>query len=140
MVTAGNLAPHDENPNTIKLMPLNGNRLGPRKKYVYESDDVGRLYILTTDPDLAIPGTGVGAGSPTEYDPNGPQPGGTIGPAPKRFKPRRVHMTDAATGAQKSIVVFNPSGGLYSASASSQVTIDGLSFRTTGRTGERLSY
>lgn len=121
-------------------MPLSGNRLGPRERYIYESDEVGTVYILETDQDLAVAGLGTGAGAPVVYDPANPPTGVTICPPPRRFTPRTVFAEDPTSGARKNLIAFTPSAELYATSARSSVTIDGLAFTTTGRKGEKLTF
>lgn len=121
-------------------MPLNGNRMGSRSKYLYQSDDDNIYYILTTDDDLAVAGFGDVSDPPEIYDPQNPPATGTICPAPRRFKPRRVHLKDPISGAQKSPVAFYPDATAYSRSIGEQITIDGLAFTSTGRTGESLTF
>lgn len=121
-------------------MPLNGNRMGARQKYLYQSDDDDIYYILTTDTDLAIAGFGDVADAPEVYDPQVPPVTGTVCPAPRRFKPRRVHLKDPVSGAVKHVIAFYPTATAYSRSVGEQVTIDGLAFTSTGRSGECLTY
>ena len=121
-------------------MPLSGNRLGPRQRYIYETDDLAIGYIITTDQDLAVAGTGTGAAAPEVYDPATPPAGLTVCPAPRRFTPRQVFIQDPASGARKSLICFSATADLYSASQPQSVTIDTLSFTTTGRKGEKLSF
>lgn len=116
-------------------MPLSGNRLGPREKYIYVADDDSN-YVVETDQDLAVAGLGEGATAPTVFDPASP---GTAGPAPKRFKPRVV-FAQAASGERKALIAFSSTADLYSSDQSQQVTIDTLAFDTTGRRGEKLSF
>jgi len=121
-------------------MPLSGNRLGPRQRYIYETDDLTIAYIITTDQDLAVAGTGTGAGAPDVYDPENPPAGVTVCPAPRRFTPRQVFIQDAASGARKNLICFSSTADLYAASQPQTVTIDTLDFTTTGRKGEKLSF
>lgn len=121
-------------------MALDGNRLGPRKRYLYETDDIDVFYILTTDEDLALAGLGTGGGAPSEYDPANPPANVTICPAPRRFKPRVVHMQNEATGARKSLIAFSSTADLYAVSSGGTVTIDNLAFVATGRRGEQLTF
>lgn len=122
-------------------MPLNGNRLGPRAKYVYESEKANTLYIIETDTDLAIAKTGSGDDPPDLYDPASPPPApAVISPAPKRFKPRVVFVQDPVSGARKELICFQADASLYASTAKQSVTIDGLAFDTTGRRGEKLTF
>lgn len=121
-------------------MPLDGNRLGPRERYVYATDDASVAYIITTDADLAIAGTGVGAAAPDVYDPANPPTGVTICPAPRRFTPRCVFIQDPTSGARKNLICFSADSDLYSTSVPASVTIDALAFTSTGRKGEKLTF
>lgn len=121
-------------------MPLDGNRQGPRERYVYLTDDLTVAYILTTDQDLAVAGLGVAGAAPEVYDPANPPAGVTICPAPRRFTPRCVFAQDPVSGARKNLIAFSATANLYSSSLSQSVTIDGLSFDTTGRKGEKLTF
>lgn len=121
-------------------MPLNGNRIGPRLKYFYQSDDESVYYILRTDADLAVAGLGDAADAPIVYDVNNPPPGlATVCPAPKRFKPRVVHVQDEA-GNRKSLIAFSLAANAYTRSTSQEITIDGRVFTSTGRRGEQLTF
>lgn len=121
-------------------MPLSGNRQGPRERYLYQSDDDGVFYILTTDVDLAIAGLGDVGAAPEVYDPANPPATGTVCPAPRRFSPRVVFAQDPVSGARKSLIAFSPESNLYSTSTPDTITIDGLDFVTTGRKGEKLTF
>lgn len=121
-------------------MPLDGNRQGPRERYVYLTDDITVAYILTTDQDLAVAGLGAGAAAPDVYDPANPPTGITICPAPRRFSPRVVFVQDPVSGARKNLIAFSSTADLYSTSLSQTVTIDGLAFESTGRKGEKLTF
>lgn len=117
-----------------------GNKLGPRSKYVYESEADGVGFILTTDDDLAVAGTGVGPAAPVEYDPAAPPVGLDLCPAPRRFKPRVVFVEDPTDGARKELICFSKTADLYATNEQSAVTIDGIQFLTTGRKGEKLTF
>lgn len=121
-------------------MPLSGNRIGPRKRYIYATDDLAVVYIITTDADLAVAGTGVAGAIPDEYDPANPPAGVTVCPAPRRFTPRCVFIQDPVSGARKNIICFSPTSNLYASSVPQTVTIDALDFTSTGRKGEKLTF
>lgn len=121
-------------------MPLPGNRLGSKQRYLYFTDDVTVAYILFRDTDLAVAGLGVGAAAPELYDQDNPPAGITICPAPRRFTPRCVFAQDDGTGARKELIAFHPTADLYSTSSPMTVTIDTLAFVTTGRKGEKLTF
>lgn len=101
-----------------------GNRIGPRGRYDYESDD-GTTYVIRTDADLATAG-GLVANTT----------GGT--PKPTGFQPRGVYA-QASDGARR-FIVCNLDSTIYDTSSSTTVTIDGESFTTTGRRGEKLTF
>lgn len=119
-------------------MPLPGNRLGSKTKYLYESDG-GSTYVLKIDPDLAVTGSGLVAGTA----------GSTV---PKRFKPRGVYVQASvpavttpgseapATVARKFLIAGTVDAALYATNTPQVVTIDGLAFTTTGRRGEKQSF
>lgn len=114
-----------------------GNRLGERKRYLYESDG-GSTYILETDASLAIAGFGVGTAAPVEYDPDTP---GTATPAPRRFRPRGVYVQSATDGARKFVIAFDPTASAYARNNSASYTIDGeADWESTGRVGERQTF
>lgn len=121
-------------------MPLSGNRIGPRERYVYFSDDSTIAYIISTDQDLAVAGTGAAGAVPDVYDPATPPAGVTICPAPRRFRPRCVFVQDSVSGARKDLICFSPTSNLYGSSQPQTVTIDTLDFTSTGRKGEKLSF
>lgn len=119
-----------------------GNRLGPKKKYVYATDIPTLVYVISRDEDLALAGLGVGAAAPVEFDPENPPGGVTVSLPPKRFKPRVVFIEDPQDGARKEMIAFAPSASLYASQTRTPVPeIDGDStFVTTGRRGEKLSF
>lgn len=122
-------------------MPLNGNRLGSKEKFLYITDKEDTAYIMRRDTDLAISGFGVGTNAPVPFDGSTLPDGVTSAtPRPVNFKPRVVHVEDPVSGARKSMICFDPSASLYAAVVSQTVNIDGLDFVTTGRTGESLSF
>jgi hypothetical protein len=117
-----------------------GNRLGPRTRVIYESDETGTAYILTIDESFVVAGAGQGDDAPDEYDPAAPPEGIDVSPAPKRFKPRIVYAQSASGDAVKRIVCCNADSDLYSTGTPSAVVIDGETFTTTGRRGEKLTF
>lgn len=113
-----------------------GNRLGPRGKYVY-TNDAGGEYVLETDTSLAIAGFGADTAAPIAYDPE--NPGDAVAP-PKRFSPRIVYV-QAADGARKSVIAFDPTAAAYERENSATYTIDSeAGWASTGRRGERLTF
>ena len=121
---------------------MTGNRLGPKKKYIYQSDVAAIVYILSRDEDLAIAGYGAGAAAPVEFDPENPPAGKTVLSPPTRFKPRVVFIQSSTDGARKDMICFDPTSNLFnSAQQQSAGTIDGdTTFSTTGRRGEVLTF
>lgn len=105
-----------------------GNTLGPRKRVAYTSDS-GAIYNLDTDANLAD-ASGLPAATP-----------GTGSRKPSRFKPRCVFVDGSVGGVtvRKELVV-NADSPLYDTDSSSTVTIDTVTFTTTGRRGETLSF
>lgn len=101
-----------------------GNALGPRLYYAYTSDG-GVAYKYLTDQDL---GTAVGA---TLNDTNPDMP--------KRFKPRGVYV-ESSSGNRKFVICPLLTTTAYNSNASTSVTIDGVTFKTTGRKGEKQSF
>ena len=118
-----------------------GNRLGPKKEYVYQTDVTGLSYIVSRDEDLAVAGLGAGAAAPAEYDPENP-PAGTVVGAPKNFTPRTVFCQSTVDGARKELIAFSPTANLYASTQRTAVpSIDSdATFVTTGRKGEKLSF
>jgi hypothetical protein len=113
-----------------------GNRLGSRSKYLYNSDG-GGTYILETDDSLAIAGFGAGGAAPVAFDPANP---GSAVPAPRRFSPRVVYV-QAADGARKSMICFSATASAYARSTSGTYTIDSeADWVSTGRRGEKQSF
>lgn len=114
-----------------------GNLLGPRAKYNYTADD-GSIYSITTDESLAVAGLGAGAGAPTEFDPASP-PSGYAGRFPRGAKPRKVFVQDA-DGNRKELTAFTPTANLYNTILAQEVTIETVTFTSTGRRGETYTF
>ena len=121
---------------------MSGNRLGPRRNYIYRTDVSGIGYIISRDEDLAIAGFGAGAAAPEEFDPDSPPAGLTLSPPPRRFNPRVVFVQSSTDGARKEMIAFDPTSNFYVTTQSSAIPdIAGDStFSTTGRRGETLSF
>lgn len=119
-----------------------GNRLGPKKDYIYQTDVTSIVYIVSRDEDLAIAGYGAAGAAPVEYDPDNPPAGKTVLTPPKRFSPRVVFIQSTTDGARKDMICFDPTANLYNSSQSQSAgTIDSdTSFVTTGRKGEQLTF
>lgn len=117
-----------------------GNRLGPRARIIYESDEVGQVYILQIDASFIVAGAGAGGSTPDIFDPTDPPAGVMICPPPRRFKPRIVYAQSANGDAVKEIVIASATGSLYATTLRKVVAIDGENFTTTGRRGEKISF
>lgn len=119
-----------------------GNRLGPKKNYIYQTDVTAIVYVVSRDEDLAIAGYGAGAAAPVEFDPENPPAGKTVLTPPKNFKPRVVFIQSSTDGARKDMICFDPTSNLFaSTQRQSAGTIDtDATFVTTGRRGETLSF
>lgn len=104
-----------------------GNTLGARKYFKYESDS-GENFSYLTDNDL-----GVVAGA---------TPDDTFAAFPRRFKPRIVYVeaTIAGVKTRKSLIVPTNDSTLYAALSSQEIPIDSVTFKTTGRRGEKASF
>ena len=108
-------------------MPQSGNTLGPRSYYRYTAD-TGDVYKYLTDDTIAL---AVGA----VLDDQAPD-------LPKRFRPRYVlaQALDSGTLYRKKIVCPTIGTPAYDTDQSTDITIDGLVFSTTGRVGEKQSF
>lgn len=109
-------------------MPLDGNRLGRKSVYDY-TDDTGKAISLLIDDNLAIVNSGLTLDS-------------AGGPKPLRFHPRVVFAQAIIDGrvVRKTLICGTADSGLYKSNTSSAVQIDGRTFYTTGRRGEKLSF
>lgn len=101
-----------------------GNLLGERRYYEY-IDDAGNGFKYLTDQSL---GQAVGA---TENDTN-PD-------LPRRFSPRILYA-EGPNGERKKVIVPTADNTAYARNTSTNLTIDGLTFSTTGRRGEKVSF
>ena len=108
-------------------MPTSGNTLGVRRYYAYESDG-GTAYKYQTDETL---GTAMNA-TLNDSNPN----------LPKRFKPRGVYVQATVAGqtVRKFVIAPKNDNTTYAAESSTALVIDGVTFGTTGRKGEQLSF
>lgn len=103
-----------------------GNTLGVRRYYKYTTDkDIVHSYL--TDKDLGDAVSG-------ELDDTSP-------PFRKRFKPRGVYCEAVIDGTKhrKFVVVPKTSNAVW-ADTSKDISIDGKTFKTTGRKGESMSF
>lgn len=105
-----------------------GNTLGPRERIAYTSDS-GAIYNLETDANLAD-AAGLPAATP-----------GTGSRRPSRFKPRVVFVEGSVGGitVRKDLIV-NADNALYDSDSPGTVVIDTVTFTSTGRRGETLSF
>lgn len=103
------------------------NTLGERRYYLYTSD-AGTAYTYQTDEDL---GTAVSAVL------NDTNPG-----LPRRFKPRGVYVEAVVDGnlVRKFLICPKNNAAPYNTNGSTAVEIDGTTFKTTGRVGEKMSF
>lgn len=104
-----------------------GNILGRRSYYRYTSD-TGTNYSILTDDTLAA-AVGLVA------DASNPAP-------PRRFEPRVlfVEFNSNAGVKRKELVIGDTTQANYSSNVSTDVVIDGVTFSSTGRKGEKLSF
>lgn len=114
-----------------------GNLLGPRSAYVYEADD-GNTYSVITDDSLAVAGLGAADAAPVAFDPSDP-PTNYSGRFPRGAEPRKVFVEDAS-GNRKQLTAFDPTADLYATTLPQNVTIDTVTFTSTGRKGERFTF
>lgn len=104
-----------------------GNTLGQRGYFQYV-DDNGSIYNILTDVDLG------NAGDLTEATTGADQ-------LPRRFRPRGVYCEATIGGViVRKFLVCSDTAAAYSTNSSTNVTIDGTVFQTTGRRGERVSF
>lgn len=105
-----------------------GNTLGPRGYYTYTSDS-GVNYNILTDTDLA---TAMGLTPGVSGNPQ----------LPRRFYPRIVYAEATIGGrlVRKRLVAGTNDNTVYAAEGSTTVTVDGQTFTTTGRRGEKVTF
>jgi hypothetical protein len=114
-----------------------GNLLGNRAKYVYKADD-NKNYSVITDESLAAAGTGAAAAAPSEFDAANP-PANYGGRFPRGATVRVVFVEDSA-GNRKALTCFDPTSSLYQTNLAKEVEIDGTTFTSTGRRGEKMTF
>lgn len=105
-----------------------GNVLGGRSWYAYTGDS-GASYSIQMDDSLAA---AVGA----VLNDSNPAP-------PRRLEPRVVYCEAQVSNGdvkRKALIIPTPDGAEYATDTTTTITIDGLVFQTTGRTGERLTF
>lgn len=103
------------------------NTLGDRAYYRYTDDD-GENFSYLTDVGLATASGAI-------LDDTRPS-------FPRRFSPRIVYCEANVDGrvARKALIVPDPTSELYASNVSQSVIIEGTTFTTTGRRGERRSF
>ena len=106
---------------------MDGHTLGVRASALY-IDDAGNSFSITTALAFII-------ATNDSVDATNPS-------LPKRFQPRGVwcQRKDGATVFRKFVPVGTPGNPIYSGNARQQIEIDGQTFVTTGRVGERVSF
>lgn len=114
-----------------------GNLLGSRSKYVYLADD-GKNYSVITDDSLAAAGTGAGTAAPVAFDAASP-PSNFGGRFPRGATPRVTFVEDAE-GNRKSLICFDPTSDLYKTNLAKEVEIEAVTFTSTGRRGEKMTF
>lgn len=103
-----------------------GQTLGVKRYFGYANDG-GGSYSLLLDQTLGA------AGGLTEDD--------SFPPPPRRFRPRGVYVEAVIGGAvARKYIVCEPGAALYATDTSTDVTIDTIVFKSTGRRGERLTF
>lgn len=108
-------------------MPLTGNRLGGKSTVQYTSDTT-QDYLLKMDTDLIIVGSGLIIGNVGQTKPS-------------RFKPRGVFAQFIDTGkVYRKFLIANAGSTLYASNTPQGVVIDGATFTTTGRRGEKQTF
>lgn len=107
-----------------------GNSLGPRKAYIYTTDD-GKTVVLLLDETIASL-TGTGLVPYTNQVPDMPKA--------YRFTPRVVYWEAEDRSIRKRITCGTTSSTIYAKTISASLTIDGIAGFTTGRVGEKVSY
>lgn len=108
-----------------------GNRLGPRGTYLYESD-AGVTYNISLDDSVA---TAVGNTLST----NAAFP--VLKATQRRPLSPRYILTQLVSdpSVTKRIIVGDATNALWTSSAASTVTINGVAYTVTGRVGEKRS-
>jgi len=109
------------------MVDTQGNRLGPRKTFIYEND-AGLTLNIQLDESVA---TAVGNVAST----NGALP--IVCPS-KYLEPRYINLklkTDLSVN--KRVVIGDPANSLFASSAASEVTINSQIWVVTSRVGEK---
>lgn len=108
-----------------------GQTLGDKQKYKYTMDD-GTAIKLKMDETLGgLAGTGLAVVTTADDVQN----------KPTNFKPRVVHVQALIDGKlRRKKIICEATGTLYASNVEQNVTIDGVEFQTTGRSGESYSF
>jgi hypothetical protein len=109
-----------------------GQELGVRDKYTYTMDD-GEKVRLVLDKTLGdVADNGLTTSTTTDG----------AGNKPLNFTPRIVFIqrTTATGRTIRKQIVCNADSDLYTKKTVSEVTVNGDSYQTTGRRGEKLSF
>lgn len=106
-----------------------GNRLGPRKTFTY-TNSAGVTFNIRLDESV---GTAVGNTAST----NGALP--IL--CPSRFlEPRYILLQlDSDPAVRKTAIIGDVANSLFASTAASEVTINGVLWKVTGRVGEKSS-
>lgn len=107
-----------------------GNRLGSRAAFDYETDD-GESVLMVQDESV---GEAVGNVKATT-----PQRATSVN---SKYLRGRYILVQSKTDpdVKKKIVIGDPTNTLYASDSSSEVTINGVVFVTTGRVGEAVTF
>lgn len=105
-------------------MALNGNRLGPRGRFVYVSD-TSTSYQVRTDSDNAAAG-GFAAATNEPVLPKG-----------MKMRYLNVYLQDGTKTYRKKLYVAEANSTIYAKEDGDTVAIDGATWTVSGRTGEK---
>ena len=104
-----------------------GNILGGRSYYGYTADN-GDTYSILMDDSLATAVSGV-------LNDSNPAP-------PRRFSPRGVYVEVTVGGRlkRKKLTIPDPTSALYTNITTTDFVIDGVTYKSTGRVGEKITF
>lgn len=117
-----------------------GNTLGPREKFLYTTDS-GVQIRLNTDKDLGQAGgltqatAGQGATKPLGMTPRGVWCQRSVTQAPDG-----AGTGEGTSRIQRKFIPCGAESALYKSDTPQNVTIDGATFITTGRVGEKQRF
>ena len=106
-------------------MGLNGNRLGPRGKFVYTSDS-GLTYKVRTDTDNATAAGFTAAGNEDDL------------PRGMRMRYLNLQLVEGGKTYRKRLPCAIPNATPYTSNTGQTVTIDGAAWTITGKVGEKV--